>query len=250
MSYIAVDLKVVEGLAGQVARSSGTSEDRILAGLVRLWHRCWATTSEVATRAHLAGVMGGESIDCVIEALVELGFLEPQDGGWRVRGAKRYLRLKAARKAGAEKTNAARSRATTKPRSRASMSVAQASLPDALSPSTEHRAPNTEALPPAAPVAAPKVTREVTDALCADFTDVTGQRYLWSGEKDSAGLKALLGVATLEEVRSRWRRGLAAPADEWASCRTVAQLRSKWNDLADAKAAPRLSIEHQPSRIL
>ena len=89
-----------------------------------------------------------------------------------------------------------------------------------------------------------------SDALVADFRDVTGSEYLWQGAKDGTALAELRKSFGLDEVRARWRRGLAAPADEWASCRTVAQLRAKWNDLADAKPAPRVSIEHQPSRIL
>ena len=84
----------------------------------------------------------------------------------------------------------------------------------------------------------------------ADFKAVTGTEYLWQGAKDGVALADLRRAFSLEEVRARWRRGLQAPADDWASCRTVAQLRSKWNDLADAKPAPRVSIEHQPSRII
>lgn len=173
MSYIAVDLKVIEGLAGQVARSAGTSEDRILAGLVRLWHRCWATTTDIVSRAQLAGVMGGESLEAVAEALVQLDFLEVVEGGWRVRGAQRYLRLKAARKAGAEKTNAARSRASLRCRSRAQTSDAQATLPDALTPSTEHRAPSTKKRrqdEPAEVVALREAWNELTTAPIAKWT--------------------------------------------------------------------------------
>lgn len=245
MSFIAVDLKVVEGLAGQVSRAACVSEDRVLAGLVRLWHRCWVTTTDTVNRAQLAGVMGGDGLEALADALEHLGFLEPIEGGWRIRGASRYLRLKAARRAGAEKTNAARSRATDSERSRAQLSVAPASLPDALSPNTEHRTPKRSTAP-----VQPAPAREASDALVADFQACVGSAYLWAGAKDGVALAALLKVAPLDEVRARWRRGLAAPPDEWASCRTVAQLRAKWNDLATATEAKPVPKEHRPSRSL
>lgn len=241
MSFIAVDLKVIEGLAGQVARAASVPEDRILAGLVRLWHRCWATSTEYVTRAQLAGVIGGDRLEEVTGALVELGFLESGDDSWRVRGAARYLRLKEARRAGAEKTNAARSRAKAERRSRASTSDAQATLPDALSPNTEHRTPKKDkSTAPATP------TPRESDALCQDFLEAVGARYAWQGAKDGVALAALRKVASLEEIRARWRRGLSEPVDKWLSVRSVAALRAKWNDLAlpypqASNVAPRAS---------
>lgn len=87
-----------------------------------------------------------------------------------------------------------------------------------------------------------------SDRLCADFLEVVGPAYAWQGAKDGTALAHLLTLTTIDEVSRRWRLGLKAPAADWASCRTVAQLRSKWNDLATVKAAF-VSIEHQPSRI-
>jgi hypothetical protein len=243
VSYIAVDLKVIEGLAGQVARASAASEDRVLAGLVRLWHRCWVTTSDTVTRSQLAGVFGVDGVEALADALVHLEFLDVVEGGWRVRGAERYLRLKESRRAGAQKTNAARSRASLKSRSRASLSDAGATLPDALPPSTEHRTPNTEekmapaaSQPPLALVEQEPERRPLkgSAAICEDFAAVVGVAYQWQGAKDSAALAAMLKASTLEEVRARWRRGLAEPPG-WLQVRTVAQLRAKWNDLAIAQ---------------
>lgn len=89
-----------------------------------------------------------------------------------------------------------------------------------------------------------------SDLLCEDFKATTGSAYLWQGAKDGVALAELLKAATLEEVRTRWRRGLKANPDDWASCRTVAQLRQKWNDLAGGKDAPRPNPEHRPLRHL
>lgn len=225
--FIAVDLKVIEGTASATARAAGVHEDRILAGLTRLWHRCWSQTTDHVTLAQLAGVMGGERIAEVAAALVEHGFLETSEGAFRVRGAARYLRLKESRRAGAEKTNSARSKSARERRSRATLSDAQATLPDALSPITEHRSPKSK---DSAPAARPRDS----DALCQDFEAVTGTRYAWNGAKDGAAFAWLLKQGTLEQVRERWRAGLRA--EGWKSVRSVAQLRAKWNDLAPASS--------------
>jgi hypothetical protein len=136
VSNISVDLKVIETHAPSVARAAGVSEDRVIAGLVRLWHRCWSTAKATLQRSEVAGAFGPERLDEVIGAL-EVDFLEKQgDGSFRVRGADQYLRIKEGRRKGAEKTN----RALAERRS----SVAPASLPNALSPNTEHRTPNTD----------------------------------------------------------------------------------------------------------
>lgn len=109
--FIAIDLKVVEGLSDAVARAAGVHQDRILAGLVRLWHRVWADETDILTYTELGGVFGSDNQVPVLAALVAFGFLESQPGGtYRVRGSKRYLRLKESRRRGAQKTNALKRR--------------------------------------------------------------------------------------------------------------------------------------------
>lgn len=146
--FISVDLKVIEGRALAVARAAGTSEDRVLAGLVRLWHRVWAEEADHFDQRQLGGVFGAEGIDHLLAALVSFGFLEPADDVFRVRGASRYLKLKTSRKLGAEKTNqkrwAGRSRATPGDALERPGAMGGASLNVALSPITDHRSPITE----------------------------------------------------------------------------------------------------------
>ncbi len=144
MSYIGIDLKVIEGLAAGAARASGTNEDRVLAGLVRTWHRVWSSRADIMTRADLAAVFGGERLDELIEALTA-GFLEPRgDGSWRIRGAGRYLRVKVAQ-SDAGKANAGNLKRGTKvPGSSPAHPRLEPEVVPALSPSTEHRAPSTE----------------------------------------------------------------------------------------------------------
>lgn len=135
MSHIAVDLKVLEVFVPAVARATGIHEDRILSGLVRVWHRCWSVARASLSVAELSGAFGPENLPALVDAL-GVDFLELQvDGTYRVRGADRYLRIKEARRRGAEATNRARAERR--------MSDAQATQKDALTPSTEHRAPNT-----------------------------------------------------------------------------------------------------------
>ncbi len=242
MSYIAFDLDALN-VARDVGAAAGIPEERVTHGLLRMWAWCFREKTEHVTATHVRGFFGADAV----ASLVAFGFLATAEGfdcapetTFRVRGAERYLRISEARRRGAEKTNAAKRERAVKRRS----SVAQASLksvieralPDALTPSTEHRAPLEASAP-----------RE-SDRLCADFAEVVGSKYAWQGAKDGTALAHLLTLASIDEVSKRWRSGLKAPATDWASCRTVAQLRSKWNDLAALKE-PFVSIEHRPSRI-
>jgi len=99
--FIAVDLRVIEGRAGGVARAAEVSEDRILAGLVRLWHRVWAEETDILGYSAMGAVFGSAGLPVILAALVSGGFLESRKGGtYRVRGAKRYIRLKESRRRG------------------------------------------------------------------------------------------------------------------------------------------------------
>ncbi len=69
-----------------------------------------------------------------------------------------------------------------------------------------------------------------TDALVVDFLEITNQAYRWQGAKDGVAFAELRKIATLEEIRVRWKRGLMATG--WRHTATVAQLLLKWNDLA------------------
>lgn len=74
--------------------------------------------------------------------------------------------------------------------------------------------------------------------MCDDFRAVLGTSYKWQGAKDGRAFADLRRTFPLAEIRARWVRGLKAPADAWASCRTVAQLAMKWNDLAVSQKQP------------
>lgn len=88
---------------------------------------------------------------------------------------------------------------------------------------------------------------EAQEAICASFAELVGSKYGWQGAKDSEALKRLLAISTLAEVNARWRVALQAPVDEWISARTVANLWTKWNDLADKKPKY-VPLEDRPFR--
>ncbi len=75
----------------------------------------------------------------------------------------------------------------------------------------------------------PPVPRE-SDFLVADFLLVTGKKYKFQGAKDGVAFAELRKTETIEEIRIRWQRGLRATG--WHHVASVAQLLSKWNDLA------------------
>lgn len=235
MSYIAFDLDALN-VVPDAARAAGVSQGDLAHGLLKLWAWCFRSEKTEVSSTHLAGFFGGE----VGPSLEAFGFLERVTDGWRVRGAERYLRIKDARRRGAEATNAARGKrarsdsgANAQSRSRASGSDAGATLNrtlnDALTPSTEHRAPNTVKETVADATRHPP--RE-TDLLCDDFREIVGSDYVWGGAKDGKAFAQLRKRVSLEEIRARWRAGLQRPADKWLGVRTVAQLALKWNDLA------------------
>jgi hypothetical protein len=216
-NYIQVNLKVIEVLSPMVARAAAISEDRALAGLVRLWHRCWSTTSDTLTITQLAGVFGAERIDAIAEALCG-DFLERTPEGFRVRGSDAYLRLKASRAAGAAKTNARRwggrseSPIGRSPPISVSLSdrsaTGERSLPVALPPNTEHRTPNTEKKKSPPKLPGDPRHQPLVDAIDLAFQAQHGRRYPFE-PRDFARIKALLPRGTSEELVEAWRRALA-----------------------------------------
>jgi hypothetical protein len=239
-SYIAFDLDALN-VARDVGAAAGIPEERVTHGLLRMWAWCFREKTEHVTATHVRGFFGADAVTSLMAfgflATAADGFDLAPEAAFRVRGAERYLRISEARKRGADKTNSAKREravsvapAAVERRSSDAQatlkSVNERALNDALTPSTEHRAPNTiEELAPAS-----RSPRD-SDLMCADFEEVIGEAYEWQGVKDGAAFAALRKTHTLEEIRSRWRSGLKSN-DKWLGVRTVAQLRSKWNDLA------------------
>lgn len=146
MSYLAFDLDALN-VVPDVARAAGMTPGDVSYGLLRLWAWCFRERQDVVSPTHVRGFFGTDATP----ALEAFGFVETTPTGLRVRGAERYLRV-AERQSKAGKARAAlagapagrvagrftsQSPATDQPTT---------SHPPALTPSTEHRAPNTECL--------------------------------------------------------------------------------------------------------
>ena len=148
MSYLAVDLDALNVMP-DVASAAGITTGAVAHGLLRLWAWCFREEVEVVSKVHLVGFFGVDAGP----ALEAFGFLSKDGEAWRVRGAQRYLRVKQAQREGGKKgralssskvgqttpptstpTSGSTSRSTSAPTSRSAQ---------ALTPSTEHRTPNT-----------------------------------------------------------------------------------------------------------
>ena len=115
------------------------------------------------------------------------------------------------------------------------------SQPVTLQPSPAQPSPTPEKLAGKKPPADPRLL-PLTTVLVADYAAIRFGTYKHGGAKDALALKALLPIATDEEIRARWQQGLRATG--WVSCSTFAQLGSKWNDLAAPAAPAKGSVIH------
>lgn len=258
MSYIAFDLDALN-IARDVGAAAGLPEEKITHGLLRLWAWCFRQKTDLVQPIQVVGFFGSDAAP----ALVAFGFLEVSGEAFRVRGASRYLRILDARSRGGKaaagnlkrgSTRATASREVSRGSSRGLSRETAGTQPGISSGSVPALTPNTDDLiekhlsKPAAPT--DETPSRASDLLCADFLAVIGSAYRFQGAKDGKALAELLKSASLDEVRARWRRGLQAPSTAWASCRTIAQLASKWNDLATAAPSKPLRPDADTLRIL
>jgi hypothetical protein len=238
--YLQVDLDAKKQIP-RVARAAGLEVAVVGWGLLELWEHAWNKKTDTVGAMALAGCFGPS--DRIAEALVEHGFLEPVEDGYRVRGADKYLRISAARSRGARSTNERRK--TTAPVSLVPrMSDAQATQErrseGALTPSTEHRAPSTEK--DHQRVRVEKPTGFLADQVDAEFRKARqGTPYALT-PKDELAVSELLRFASgdADEILRRWRIGLRHKF----VCNSLVGLARNWNDYAqhapvETKAAPR-----------
>jgi len=98
MPYLSVELDA-RRKAAMIANGLGLHPGVVMWGLEELWEISWRTKTDTTTQVGLAGCFGPD-VERMMPALLVHGFLEPLDGGaYRVRGASRYLRIRAAQSA-------------------------------------------------------------------------------------------------------------------------------------------------------
>jgi hypothetical protein len=247
VSYIAFDLDALN-VCPQVGAACGMSAAEAAHGLLQLWAWCFRSETDAVTDTHLRGFFSGRDAGAALDAF---GFVERSEGGWRVRGAARYLRIKQAQRDGGRKgaRNLRQGKKKASPPKveprvdpevdlrvdLRSTSGSTSSASPALTPNTEHRTPNTESKSIAPREKRAPPPRE-TDCIGEDFEAAGLGKYAWQGAKDGTAWALLRAHSEVVEIRARWRFGLKA--DGWLRVATVAQLHSKWNDLGVAMKRP------------
>jgi hypothetical protein len=225
--YLQVDLDAKKRFP-LVARAIGCGVGEVAWGLLELWELSWQRKLDVISAIGLAGCLDHPR---AAAALVEFGFVAPVDGGFRVLGAEKYLRIAAAQKASAERTNSARSTVRSTVKKERSTVRSTVRSEDGLTPNTEHLTPIEAKALSAKKPADPRL-KPLTERLVADYEAVRGEKYKHGGAKDALAIKALLTVSDDGGLISeRWRYALES-TDQWLRCSTFAQFSAKWNDLA------------------
>lgn len=161
MPYLSVELDA-RRKAAMIANGLGLHPGVVMWGLEELWEISWRMKTDTTTPVGLAGCFGPD-VERMMPALLVHGFLEPLDGGaYRVRGASRYLRIRAAQSAAghAAKGNLRRGRGagTGERASPGGAGEAPGSISGsapALASSSEQRASNTSESTPLAGAVAP-----------------------------------------------------------------------------------------------
>jgi hypothetical protein len=198
LPFLAVDLDGKKRFP-MVARAIGCSVGDVAWGFLELWELCWQRKVAIVTPVALAGCFGRN--DCAA-ALLEFGFLASVDGGFRVLGAEKYLRIAAAQKASAERTNSVR-----KPRSTV-RSTARSTVrsKDGLTPNTQHPTPNTVKEDPPVPTA----HQQTIDRLWASWLRIKRTPYVAVPRgADFKAVKELLAAGmSPEAIDSAWVRAL------------------------------------------
>lgn len=248
MPYLSFDLDAKKRVA-PAAKAAGVEPGVIAWGLLELWEHAWVSKTDVVGEMVLDGCFGPSPR--VRDVLVAFGFIEAHsDGRWRVKGADRYLRVSAARSEGGKKAsgNLKQNRKSTgsppAPAGRQpvdSTGSSSGSAP-ALSPNTEHRAPNKESKATAGsnhekqtnPRHAPMVKALV--AACPGYA---------FQPRDAKAVTELLALGADAEILARWKRALAHKG--FPTVRTLSELVTHWNHFAEPTRKPG---EEPPCRLI
>ena len=239
MAYIAFDLDALN-IVPDVAAAAGITPGAVAHGLLKLWAWCFREEVEVVSEVHLKGFFGVD----LGPSLEAFGFLARVDLGWRVRGAARYLKIKAAQRDGGRKGRARSSggvagRPQVDPGSTPGIPQVDpgstSGLTRALTPSTEHLILSV----PSERIRARPKREKAPDARHAPtIKALTDAGATIDGGRDAANVTALLALATQQvgpdsasaEVVERWRRAVAH--EGYPAVRTLQELRTHWGHFA------------------
>lgn len=176
--FLALELDAKKA-AQKVARACGVSPGDVLWGLAEAWEYVWTTKRDVLPPIVVIGCFGAVITP---EALVAFGFLEAVDGGYRVKGAARLLRIHQAQSDAGKANSGNLKKGTLKP--------GGAGEPETPVPGSagggvgEQPAGSTPALTPTTHHPPPTILKEATAAAPVPFvvTAPTSPSESWGGE--------------------------------------------------------------------
>lgn len=257
MPYLAFDLDALDNCPA-IAAACGLKSSEVSHGLLHLWKWCWREKTDKVTTTHIHGFFGVNAC----EALLAFGHIAASADGWRVRGAKKYLKVGEARSRAGKTSQGNLKRGKNPGPSAPPLLVAlpetsPGTLPAPAGGLPENLPGTLPALQPAASSQQPAAVKgsvakkpatpdprayPLQLALEADFEAVRGEKYKHSGAADTMGLKSLLPIADDEKIRDRWKRALRRT--EFPRISTFAQLASKWPDLSAPAPPTKGSVIH------
>lgn len=276
MPYLAFDLDAKK-LVPQIAKSAGVQPCEVGWGLLELWDFVWSRKETFVGETVLMGCFGPNIK--VVEALISYGFLEKVDGGYRVRGADRYLRVSSASDRGSMggKKTAANGKSKSNLKQFASeesvrsnteandlasdelrSDITEANRSNALAPpkqlrsapaSSEQRAANdlfagaAEAAPPKPKKQRPPDPRHapMVKALC---DAAPGYATAFDG-RDAKAVTDLLAKGSDDEILRRWKA--ARSRDDFPRVRSLPELVTHWHHFAADAPVPIRRNEPQPT---
>ncbi len=244
------------GNVANIANLAGIPAASVAYGNLLMWQHVWRTKSDVVTTAHIQAFFGGD----VCAALVLFGHLEVSEVGWRVKGAKEWLRVMGAQsQAGKDHSNNLRRGPGSPPASVPKGSVAApkpAGSPPALPATSDQRPATIEAkslageTPPAPRKRKPKAPESPPDPrhnpLLRALVDFVPGYAL--DPRDFKAITSMLAKAEPFEVLLRWRRANAR--SDYPTVRAIWELDRNWTHFAtDAPkgADPNAGILSRPA---
>lgn len=261
MPYLPLDLDA-KHIAHGIERALGLPHTRIVGGLMDMWEVVWRNKKDVIDGLALSGCFGLD--ERIPAALVAREFLEPVDGGYRVRGAAKWLfgmegKSRGGHAAKANLVPGAKQKSAEKPKEVLSASAEAQPRPplgalSALSPSipaSQHPAPSIPIDEPAQETAPAKVTRRrrasaapkkepnprhgpLMKRLKAVFLEVKGVEYDADGADSAAVTKLCKRTESDDEVERRWRRALTTRGHPGTS--SLVTFNARWNELGGQQA--------------
>ena len=257
MPYLPVDIDA-KRRAALIEAALGLPKHTAVGGLLDVWEHVWREKRDVVPPLYLRACLGSD--DRLIDAFVDAGFLEPVEGGHRVRGAAKWLFGMEGRSRGGkaakgnlipgavhkkEPKNQPKekegdtyiSSAPAEGQPKASRSPPSAPS-SALTPSIQHPASKNLFAgenPPAARKAKSEKPPDPRHAPLVKALVEAAPGYTFTG-RDAKAVAELLALAEPPEIVTRWKRARASAG--FPRVREIHELPPHWNHFGADPADP------------